>query len=84
MRRICRALTGSLPCARLSHLPEMPRELLSAYPVAGERYDEMFSAPATPRPHWARLYADLQAARRSRSSLPSTGVSPKSVISIWA
>jgi uncharacterized circularly permuted ATP-grasp superfamily protein/uncharacterized alpha-E superfamily protein len=62
MRRICRALTGSLPCVRLSDLPEMPRELLSAYPVAGERYDEMFSAPATPRPHWARLYADLQRA----------------------
>jgi uncharacterized circularly permuted ATP-grasp superfamily protein/uncharacterized alpha-E superfamily protein len=40
----------------------MPRELLSAYPVAEQRYDEMFAAPGSPRPHWARIYADLQRA----------------------
>lgn len=40
----------------------MPRELLSAYPVAEQRYDEMFSAPGAPRPHWSRMYDDLQRA----------------------
>jgi len=40
----------------------MPRELLSAYPVAERRYDEMFSAPGAPRPHWSRIYDELQRA----------------------
>jgi len=40
----------------------MPRELLSAYPVAEQRYDELFGAPGAPRPHWSRLYAELQRA----------------------
>ncbi|KPK04496.1 MAG: molybdopterin oxidoreductase [Betaproteobacteria bacterium SG8_39] len=37
----------------------MPRELLSAYPVAEQRFDEMFGAPGAPRPHWSRVYDDL-------------------------
>jgi len=37
----------------------MPRDLLSAYPLTGQRYDEMFAAPGTPRPHWSQLYDEL-------------------------
>jgi uncharacterized circularly permuted ATP-grasp superfamily protein/uncharacterized alpha-E superfamily protein len=37
----------------------MPRELLSAYPSAPGRYDEMLQAPLTPRPHWKRIFDEL-------------------------
>lgn len=33
--------------------------MLSAYPFAAERYDEMFVAPGCPRPHWAPLLEEL-------------------------
>ena len=48
----------------------MSRALLSDYPLSPSRYDEMFEAPQTPRPHWrpmveqlAATPADLMAAR---------------------
>src|SRR5918996_620203 len=39
----------------------MSRELLSEYPVANGRYDELFEAPQTPRAHWKPLIEQLAA-----------------------
>jgi len=39
----------------------MMRELLANYPPATARYDEMLSAPGTPRSHWQRLFEQLGA-----------------------
>ena len=39
----------------------MMRELLAGYPPATVRYDEMLAGAQAPRPHWERLYAQLQA-----------------------
>ena len=39
----------------------MPRELLAAYPPATARYDEMFEALHTPRPHWQKMLEQLSA-----------------------
>ncbi len=39
----------------------MMRELLSAYPASGPRYDEMLAAPRAPRAHWQRLFEQLAA-----------------------
>jgi uncharacterized circularly permuted ATP-grasp superfamily protein/uncharacterized alpha-E superfamily protein len=40
----------------------MPRNLLSAYPPATARYDEMLEAPHTPRAHWRQMFEQLAAA----------------------
>jgi len=37
----------------------MPERLLAAYPEASGRYDEMFAADGTPRPHWQALFDHL-------------------------
>src|SRR5687767_14035162 len=37
----------------------MPRELLTAYPPALGRYDEMLQGPLTPRAHWKRIVDEL-------------------------
>ena len=39
----------------------MPRNLLSAYPPATARYDEMLEAPHTPRAHWRQMFEQLAA-----------------------
>src|SRR5437868_2069322 len=39
----------------------MPRELLTAYPPATSRYDEMLEAPLTPRAHWRHIVDELTA-----------------------
>ena len=40
----------------------MPEQLLEAYPEATGRYDEMFEADGTPRPHWRALFEHLSKA----------------------
>ena len=40
----------------------MPHHLLAAYPKAEQRFDELLSAPLVPRPHWSRLFQELQGA----------------------
>jgi uncharacterized circularly permuted ATP-grasp superfamily protein/uncharacterized alpha-E superfamily protein len=40
----------------------MPEQLLDAYPEATGRYDEMFEADGTPRPHWRALFDHLSGA----------------------
>jgi uncharacterized circularly permuted ATP-grasp superfamily protein/uncharacterized alpha-E superfamily protein len=37
----------------------LPRELITAYPPALGRYDEMLEAPLAPRPHWKRIVDEL-------------------------
>lgn len=37
----------------------MSRPLLAAYPQAIARYDEMFEAQGTPRPHWRAMFDEL-------------------------
>lgn len=37
----------------------MLRDLLTTYPAAAARYDEMLEAPFTPRAHWQRLFEQL-------------------------
>jgi uncharacterized circularly permuted ATP-grasp superfamily protein/uncharacterized alpha-E superfamily protein len=51
----------------------MSRELLSEYPLATERYDELFAAPNTPRAHWKPMIEQLAAwpAERMRERLHS-------------
>jgi uncharacterized circularly permuted ATP-grasp superfamily protein/uncharacterized alpha-E superfamily protein len=39
----------------------MPRDLLSGYPPATARYDEMLEAPQTPRAHWRQMFEQLAA-----------------------
>lgn len=40
----------------------MPRQLLSAYPPATARYDEMLDAGRTPREHWHTMFEQLAGA----------------------
>ncbi|MEA3192286.1 MAG: hypothetical protein QOD26_619 [Betaproteobacteria bacterium] len=49
----------------------MSRELLSEYPQTGNRYDELFESPQTPREHWKPLIEHLAAwpAERMRERL---------------
>ena len=51
----------------------MSRELLSEYPQAHDRYDELFERPQTPREHWKPLIEQLAAwpAERMRERLHS-------------
>jgi uncharacterized circularly permuted ATP-grasp superfamily protein/uncharacterized alpha-E superfamily protein len=51
----------------------MSRELLSEYPLATERYDELFEAPNAPRAHWKPMIEQLAAwpAERMRERLQS-------------
>ena len=51
----------------------MPHHLLAAYPKAEQRFDELLSAPLVPRPHWSRLFQELQGAdpHRTRERLAS-------------
>ena len=35
----------------------MSLDLLDAYPGTKTRYDELFEAPRSPRPHWARMFS---------------------------
>jgi uncharacterized circularly permuted ATP-grasp superfamily protein/uncharacterized alpha-E superfamily protein len=35
------------------------KDLLAGYPDAQGRFDELFEAPFTPRPHWSRVIAEL-------------------------
>ena len=44
----------------------MPHRLLSAYPKADQRFDELLQAPLIARPHWSRLFLELQAADPQR------------------
>jgi len=37
------------------------KELLATYPDAQGRFDELFEAPFTPRPHWSRVLSLLSA-----------------------
>ena len=37
------------------------KDLLATYPDAQGRFDELFEAPSTPRPHWSRLLSVLTA-----------------------
>jgi uncharacterized circularly permuted ATP-grasp superfamily protein/uncharacterized alpha-E superfamily protein len=39
----------------------MSRELLAEYPQTTDRYDELFEAPDTPRPHWEPVIQQLAA-----------------------
>jgi uncharacterized circularly permuted ATP-grasp superfamily protein/uncharacterized alpha-E superfamily protein len=51
----------------------MSRELFGEYPQATDRFDELFEAPHTPRPHWKPLIEQLAAwpAERTRERLHS-------------
>jgi uncharacterized circularly permuted ATP-grasp superfamily protein/uncharacterized alpha-E superfamily protein len=51
----------------------MSRELLAEYPQATDRYDELYEAPHTPRPHWKPVIEQLAAwpAERMRERLHS-------------
>jgi len=51
----------------------MSRELLSEYPQTGDRYDELFEAPQTPRAHWKPVIEHLAAwpAERMRERVQS-------------
>ena len=40
----------------------MPRQLLSAYPPASARYDEMLDAGRAPREHWHTIFEQLASA----------------------
>ncbi len=44
----------------------MPHRLLSAYPKADQRFDELLQAPLIARPHWSRLFLELQGADPQR------------------
>ena len=37
----------------------MLQEMLSAYPAADGRFDELLEAPLKPRPHWSGLFSEL-------------------------
>ena len=37
----------------------MPDHMPSTYPYAEGRFDELFERPNEPRPHWARVYAEV-------------------------
>ena len=38
----------------------MPQRLLTSYPLADRRFDELLQAPLLPRAHWSRLFRELQ------------------------
>ncbi len=44
----------------------MPHHLLSGYPKADQRFDELLQAPLIARPHWSRLFLELQGADPQR------------------
>ena len=44
----------------------MPHRLLSDYPKADQRFDELLQAPLVARPHWSRLFVDLLGADPQR------------------
>lgn len=39
----------------------MPRQLLASYPHKSQLFDEMLEGPFSPRPHWQRMFQELDA-----------------------